>query len=58
VSNETGDKLLVSEGGSNSCTAVGGDDVLEEARGDEDDVPAASALPGNSHFFSTVSPPR
>jgi hypothetical protein len=46
VSNETEDKI-VSEGGSNYCTAVGGDDVLEEALGDEDDVPAASALPGN-----------
>ena len=58
VSNEAGDNLLISEGGSNSCTAVDGEDVIEEARGDEEDGPAALALPDNSHFSSTVSPTK
>jgi hypothetical protein len=36
VNNEVGDNLLNSEGGSDSRAAVDGEDVLDEARGDED----------------------
>ena len=46
VNIELGDELLVSEGGSESCDAVDGEDVLEDACDDEDVGLAALAVHG------------